>query len=88
MIAKAPITEFDLFLRLWDRANLTPTLAKQLLKLGFGDDDRAIIAELTAKNRTGAIAPGELEELDKYVRVGGILSVLHSRARKALRKQS
>lgn len=61
-------------------------MAKQILRLQFGSDDRDRIAELLSKNRDAEISTVELDELDKYVRVGGILSVLHLRARKSLRQ--
>jgi hypothetical protein len=78
----------DIFLRLWDQQKLTPTLARHILKLGFDADDEARIHELAAKNREGGISKAELAELDRFIQVGGVLTILQSRARKFLRKSS
>jgi hypothetical protein len=75
----------DIFLRLWEQQRLTPTLARHLLKLSFPPADTARISDLTTKNEEGEITPAELNELDEYVRVGLVLSILQSRARKLLR---
>jgi hypothetical protein len=79
------LTEFDLFLRLWDKEKMTPTLARHILKLDFAPADDARMHELARKNQDGAIAPDELRELDAYVRVGVLVSTLQSRARKLLK---
>ncbi len=76
----------DIFLRLWDKQKLTPTLARHLLKLGFDAQDEARIHELAVKNSEGEISKDELAELDRFIRVGGILTIMQSRARKILRK--
>jgi len=70
----------DIFLRLWQKQKLTRTVARHLLKLGFDADDEARIHELAAKNQEGEITTGELAELDQYVRVGAVLTILQSRA--------
>jgi hypothetical protein len=86
--ASGPLTtlDTDLFLRLWDQERLTPPLARHLLKLAWRESDQARMAELAERNREGAITPAELRELDEFVRVGTVLSILQSRARKLLSK--
>ena len=79
-------SEGELFLRLWERQPLTPTLARHVLKLGWSEADDARMGELAEKNRESELSPVERHELDTYVRVGLTLSVLQSRARKRLRK--
>ncbi len=74
----------ELFLRLWDREQMTPSLARHLLKMNFSDEDAGRMDELADKNQEGEITPAELEELDNFVRVGTVLSILQSRARKLL----
>ncbi len=82
-------SEAAIFTRLWETENgkLPQTLAKQILKLQFSKYDRARMHELAVKNQDGLISPGELEELDNYVRVGDLLAVLQSKARRALKKR-
>lgn len=85
-LTAAPTTlDTEVFFRLWDREKMTPTLARHLLKLTFSPGDRARMRELAAKNREGEATPREVEELDTFVRVGIVLSIIHSRARKVLR---
>ena len=81
----SPKTQGDLFLRLWDREKLTPTLARHILKLGFSPDDLERIRDLSVKNRAGTLTQAERRELDEYLRVGMQLSILQSRARKHLK---
>jgi len=42
--------------------------------------------ELAQKNNQGTISAGEREELASYVLVGDVLSLLHLKAKKALRR--
>ncbi|QEL13559.1 hypothetical protein [Limnoglobus roseus] len=81
----ASLTDADLFLRLWERQKLTPTLARHLLKLDWSAEDESRMQELSAKNRGGQLDELEGRELETYVRVGLLLSVLQSRARKLLK---
>lgn len=80
-----PTLDADIFLRLWDGPQLTRPLARHLLKLSFPAADEQRMRDLADKNREGEITPAELAELDQYVRVGTLLSILQSRARKLLR---
>lgn len=82
----SPHAESDVFLRLWDREQLTPTLARHILKLGFDAADRERMHELAERNQAGTISPAELHELDEYVRASLTLTVLQARARRLLRK--
>src|SRR5437764_7050574 len=67
---------------------LAPELARHILGLGFTDDDKARMHELAVKNREGAISPAELEELDGFIRAGGVLAILQSKARQAIQAVS
>jgi hypothetical protein len=82
--ARVTTLDADLFLRLWDEHRLTPTLARHLLKLKWPAADEARMRELADRNSEGTITPAELRELDEFVRVGLVLSILQSRARKRL----
>jgi hypothetical protein len=62
-------------------------LARYLLTLGFPDDDQARMRELAARNQEGSLSPAEKEELLNYVKAGHLLALLHSTARKALKKR-
>jgi hypothetical protein len=70
-----------------DRGNLSRQLARFILTLGFAEADQARMKDLAARNQEGVLAPAENEELFNYVKAGHLLAVLHSKARKSLRKQ-
>ncbi len=76
----------------WRRAirfegELSPAAARALLRFGFSERDRAFMDELSAKARAGALTPLEQAELDSFERLGCLLDVIHSQARRALKKK-
>jgi hypothetical protein len=64
----------------------SPALARQLLKLGFSDEDKARMHELAVRNQSGSLSARELEELRSYANAGCLLGILHSKARQALKQ--
>jgi hypothetical protein len=82
--------EADIFSRLIDPTNptLTPSAAEGILALGYSESDHARIAELAAKSNQGTLTPGERRELEGYVFVGDMLSMIKSKARLSLLKRS
>jgi hypothetical protein len=70
------------------RDDLTPEMARYFLARGFSEDDKNRMHELAVKNQEGSITAEELRELDSYVRVGDLLAILHSKARKLLKLKS
>jgi hypothetical protein len=83
-----PLGDTDILLRVWEREKLTPTLARHVLRLDFGPEDKARMHDLAVRNRADEIGPAERRDLDSYIRVGTLLSILQSRARKLLKKSS
>jgi len=69
-----------------ERDDLSPEAARSFLELDFDDDDRARMSELAAKNRAGALDAVEEAELESYCRVGRLLDLIHSKARRSLNK--
>jgi hypothetical protein len=63
-----------------------PALARQLLKLGFSDEDKAHMHELAVRNQSGSLSAAELQELRSYANAGCLLGILHSKARQALKQ--
>ena len=70
------------------RTPISPETASYLLSIDFGEGDRARMQELMDKSNEGTLTPEEGGELDGYVNVANVLSVMHSRARVALRSAS
>ena len=58
--------------------------AQALLRFRFNAAAVARMNELAEKNRLGTIAPSERALLDRYVRVGNFLNLVHAKARCAL----
>lgn len=68
-----------------DRGNLSPTVARHILKRGFTDADKARMHNLAVRNQEDALTADEKDELVAYARAGTLLSILKARARRALR---
>jgi hypothetical protein len=87
--SKTDTSEAAIFGRLWEsqEAGLTSELASHVLKLGFSERDKARMHELAAKNNAGGLSAAELEALDNYVRVGDLIAILQSKARKFLKRK-
>ena len=59
--------------------------ARLILQLSFSPEERARMHELAAKNQEGSLTAEEESELDHYNRVGMVLSIMKSKARKLLK---
>jgi hypothetical protein len=68
-----------------EKNGLSPEAARSLLALGFSEEDKARMVELARKNQEGLLTDEEREELEGYVKVGDVLSLLHLKARKSLK---
>jgi len=66
---------------------LSPTAARTLLKVGFDERDTQRISELAAKARAGQLDADEEREADAYERLGCLLDVIHSQARRVLKRR-
>ena len=69
-----------------DQANLTPEVARTILKFGFDPEDHRRIDELSAKAQKGTLSPEERADLEEYVRVNTQLTILQSKARLSLKR--
>jgi hypothetical protein len=68
------------------RGTMSQTLARQILKLGFGQADQDRMADLIERNQDGELSLNEKSELLEYVDAGHILSILHSLANLAMKR--
>lgn len=67
--------------------DLSRDLARYLLKLGFPKPDQDRMSDLAAGNQQGSLTADEQEELQSYVRASHLLALLHSKARKSLKRR-
>ena len=68
------------------KAAISPEAARYLMTIDFGDADHARMQELMERSNEGMLTLDETAELDGYVNIANVLSVLHSQARVALNK--
>jgi hypothetical protein len=68
-----------------DKPTLPPEAARALLALEFGQEDRERMHQLALKAQEGRLTAQEEVELENYRRVGNLLSMMKSKARKSLK---
>jgi hypothetical protein len=78
---------------IWERVihpegDLSPATARAILRLAFSDADRQRMHELARKAQEGALSPAEEADIEGFDRVGTLLSILKSKARKVLKRTS
>jgi len=66
-------------------STITPEVARYLLAMQLPGPDEERVNELSAKARAGSLSNGEEQELDSYLHIGRLLTVMQSRARQFLR---
>jgi hypothetical protein len=71
-----------------DQATLSAAVARAILALSFLPADQDRMRELSAKAREGTLTPAEQTEINNYERVGHILSLMKSKARRSLKARS
>ncbi len=82
-----PTTEAAIWARVINpNGQLTPPVARAILKLEFSADDQARMHELAEKAQEGELTPEEQFEIDNFERVGNMLAILKSQSRKLLKK--
>jgi hypothetical protein len=67
-----------------EKPMLSPDAARSILALDFTAADRDRMNQLSAKARGGELTADENEELDNYLRVGDLLAIMQSKARRSL----
>ncbi len=80
-------SELAIFMRVFepDEPFDAPEAAEAILAFAFDHKDVDQMNRLAAKNRDGEISANELDELENYVRVGQLLGILQSKARRTLK---
>jgi hypothetical protein len=88
MVATA--SEAGIFSRVFEprRIRMSLEVARAIVKLGFDPADKARMNALAEKARQGTLTKSEDEELENYIRVGHLLSIMQSKARKVLKGNS
>jgi hypothetical protein len=63
---------------------LPAPMARYILTLRFGEQDKSRMHELVVRNQDDALTPSEKDELSAYAKAGSVLSILKSKARRVL----
>ena len=71
-----------------NEAALSTATAKGILTLGFSPADTDRMHALAAKAREGTLTSDDQAEVEAYSRVGSLLGILKSKARRALKRRS
>jgi hypothetical protein len=69
-----------------EKPTLTPEAARAILDLGFTQADKDRMRQLSAKAREGALTIDEQSEINNYERVGHLLNMMKSKARRSLKQ--
>lgn len=69
-----------------DNDNLSPDIARSIMRMNFPQPVHERMAELSAKASAGALTTAEAAELDQYLRVADLLALMQSKARKSLKR--
>ena len=67
------------------KPTFSPQAARDILALDFGPADKERMRQLSAKARAGNLTPHEQIEIDNYERVGHLLNIMQSKARRSLK---
>ena len=83
-----PNTEATILARLIQSHDqeLAPEVARYLLSIEFAPADIKRVDELSEKARDGLLTAVERSELDSYLHVGNLLTVMQSKARHILKQ--
>lgn len=68
-----------------NKPSLSPQAARDILALDFGAADKERMRQLSATARAGTLTPDEQVEIDNYERVGHLLNIMQSKARRSLK---
>jgi hypothetical protein len=86
--AVTPNTEAAILGRLMQATDsMSRDVAEYLLSIGFDADDTERMNVLAERAREGILTPQEAAELDSYLHVGSLLSILQYKARRLLKSE-
>ena len=82
------VTELDILADVIspELASLKPDAARAILKWKFSEKSVARMNWLAERNCNGTITPEEREELERFMRVGGLINIVQAKARLSLRQ--
>jgi hypothetical protein len=79
-----PSSEIAILANVLGNGHMPPSTARYLVGVGFSDADKVRMRRLAKRNQEDALSPAEKQELLAYAKAGTLLSILKSKARRAL----
>src|SRR5262245_12650536 len=70
-----------------DEPNFSPAAAEAILALRFSQADQDRMNTLAAKARAGTLTSQEQAEVEAYSRIGSLVAILKSKARRSLKRR-
>jgi hypothetical protein len=70
-----------------EKPMLSADAARSIMALDFMQMDRERMNDLASKARAGILTNEENEELENYLRVGDLLAIMQSKARRTLQNE-
>jgi hypothetical protein len=71
-----------------DQPTLPVGVARALLALDFHQADKDRMQQRSARAREGTLTPGEQAVMNTYERIGHLLNIMQSKARRSLKSRS
>ncbi|MBY0524294.1 MAG: hypothetical protein K2R98_12890 [Gemmataceae bacterium] len=71
-----------------DEPVVSAAAAEGILRLGFSAADKDCMHHLAAKARAGTLNDDEQAQIEAYSRIGSLLGILKSKARRALKRRT
>jgi hypothetical protein len=71
-----------------EKPMFNPDAARSILALDFSQADRERLNALAIKARAGTLTADENEELENYLRVGDLVAIMQSKARRSLQQET
>jgi hypothetical protein len=71
-----------------ERDDLSPDAARSILRIEFSEIDKARMHELAQRAQEGTLSESEQVEIDSFCRVGRLLDLMHSKARRSLKRSA
>ena len=87
MLAASAVTESEILSEVLSAqdGDLSPDVAKSVLRWKFSARMRRRITQLAERNQRGTITATERETLERYVRVGSLLNLVQAKAHLSLK---
>jgi hypothetical protein len=88
-ITEIPTSDAAILRRIFEpeKPTLSIAVARVILGLDFNEADKALMRQLSSKAKLGTLTSEEQAAANSYERVGHVINILQSKARKSLKRR-